>query len=407
MAETYEDTVTKLSPEEENKFMSWSGKMRIEGKINPQEDFSDYDMRGYWKETGGKDISNINNNLPETYKRPNHPTFSTESKYAQGEYKDKYGDLAGTWSGDEFLPPVSEEELYNTYMQEQNEENVRLYQKQQIEDMYGITLEDEDFITNLQPNAMGTLSGKTTEEIANSKNMSPTFVEELCDVSYALFNGLYNFGVSIQELGMAAGASVAEKVAGKEIDFDPAEENKNVFLSKLNMPEPTTGAGKFFSATSQAVAGFVAAPELKIAGVARSVYGAKFLNGLSNVVRGFTADTLAFSANESNFAELLKEYNLPTIETLAKQKDDSFLTKKIKNGLDGAVVGLAVDVLINSAKMFYKAGINRKGINKIYEGTLEYKLPNSENIIDTEFTEIKNTDTVKTQAKQIGYKGDK
>lgn len=409
MSETYEDTITKLSPAEENKFMAWAGQMRIEGKIHQQDDFSDYDMRGYWKETNGKTDLEVGGNFPDKYKRPNHPTFSTESKYAQGEYKDKYGDLAGTWSGDEFLPPVSEEELYNTYNKEQDDERIRLYQKQQIEDMYGIEMEDEDFTTNIQSKAIGNLAGKTTEEIADSKDMSPSFVETLCDVSYGLFNGLYNFGVSIQELGMAGGHYIAEKRVGEDIDFDPVKENKNVFLSKINMPEPVTTQGKFFSAASQATAGFLATPELKIAGVAKTAYGAKFLNGLSNVVRGFTADTMAFSANESNFAELLKEYNLPTIETLAKQKDDSFLTKKIKNGLDGAVVGLAVDALINSSKMFYKAGKQALENRRVYEGILEHPYPTKyyPNIVDVEFTEIKPINKTKKQIKQISYDGDK
>lgn len=38
--------------------------------------------------------SSENNHLPDKYKKPNHPTFSTESIYAKGEYAQH----AGTWT---------------------------------------------------------------------------------------------------------------------------------------------------------------------------------------------------------------------------------------------------------------------------------------------------------------------
>lgn len=72
-------TKTQLSPIEEVMYQSEKNKYKIN-------DY-DYDMRGYYKEYGGVNpilSSNSifdNGHYPDTYKLPNHPTFSTGSKY--------------------------------------------------------------------------------------------------------------------------------------------------------------------------------------------------------------------------------------------------------------------------------------------------------------------------------------
>ena len=63
---------TKLSDKDEAAYQTWA-------KENGREkDVYDYDMRGAWKEGAGQAE---NGHLPDTYKKPNHPTFSDESKY--------------------------------------------------------------------------------------------------------------------------------------------------------------------------------------------------------------------------------------------------------------------------------------------------------------------------------------
>jgi hypothetical protein len=54
----------------------------------------DYDMAGYDKEHGagaGEKVLASGQHLPDTYKQPNHITFSTDSKYS------KPGQEGGTW----------------------------------------------------------------------------------------------------------------------------------------------------------------------------------------------------------------------------------------------------------------------------------------------------------------------
>lgn len=74
---------TKLSPKEEQEFQAWAK------KNNKLRDLYDYDMRGAWKAgVAGKG----GEHSPDTYKKPNHPTFSDESIY---HGKDKF--LGGHW----------------------------------------------------------------------------------------------------------------------------------------------------------------------------------------------------------------------------------------------------------------------------------------------------------------------
>jgi len=87
---------TKLDPEEEKAFQVWRA-----ANVNPRDSGEDYDFRGAWK---AKEVSAINpaDGLPhwsDRFKKPNHPTFSTESVYA----KDR-PDLAGTWDGENYKP---------------------------------------------------------------------------------------------------------------------------------------------------------------------------------------------------------------------------------------------------------------------------------------------------------------
>ncbi len=80
---------TKLSEKDEAEYQKWAKRT---GRANDDED---YDMRGAWLEAKEKGISleNEKGHFPDKYKKPNHPTFSNESKYNGAE-----GARGGTWS---------------------------------------------------------------------------------------------------------------------------------------------------------------------------------------------------------------------------------------------------------------------------------------------------------------------
>jgi hypothetical protein len=66
-------------PHQTNEYLKWA----IEGGKDPEEEEHDYDLRGYYK-AGGKLATPGGNpvHLPDTFKKPNHPTFSDESRYS-------------------------------------------------------------------------------------------------------------------------------------------------------------------------------------------------------------------------------------------------------------------------------------------------------------------------------------
>ena len=75
---------TQLTPEEETAFLKWAQSQNRLG------DLADYDLRGAWK----AQVSQAGNgHFPDTYKKPNHPTFSDESQYSTPEMR------GGHWSG--------------------------------------------------------------------------------------------------------------------------------------------------------------------------------------------------------------------------------------------------------------------------------------------------------------------
>jgi hypothetical protein len=79
---------TRLTPKEEAAFIKWKD------QYAPMDSGEDYDLRGAFKAglKPGKD-----GHWPDTFKKPNHPTFSIESIYAP------YGQ-PGRWQGETFIP---------------------------------------------------------------------------------------------------------------------------------------------------------------------------------------------------------------------------------------------------------------------------------------------------------------
>src|SRR4030095_15848208 len=83
---------TPLTPEEENRFAVWKA------NFAPKDSGADYDLRGAFK--AGLTPDPQTGHWPDTFKKPNHPTFSDQSIYASAA-----PDKAGHWEGDKYIPP--------------------------------------------------------------------------------------------------------------------------------------------------------------------------------------------------------------------------------------------------------------------------------------------------------------
>lgn len=80
---------TKLTPDEEKTFQTWT---KNNNRVN---DTFDYDLRGAWKSNAE---SAQNGHLPDTWKKPNHPTFSDQSMYSnEGQQGGKWVQAGSNW----------------------------------------------------------------------------------------------------------------------------------------------------------------------------------------------------------------------------------------------------------------------------------------------------------------------
>jgi len=77
---------TGLTQDELNEFWKWAND-RYKGQDNVLYEMGAYDIQGAWKDikAGKIQFDPVNGHLPDTYKKPNHPTFSNESRYHSKE----------------------------------------------------------------------------------------------------------------------------------------------------------------------------------------------------------------------------------------------------------------------------------------------------------------------------------
>ena len=85
---------TQLTPEQEQAYQAW----KLQNA--PRDSGADYDLRGAFQ--AGLSPDPQSGHWPDTFKKPGHPTFSNQSQYAAAR-----PDLAGSWQGDNYIPPVA------------------------------------------------------------------------------------------------------------------------------------------------------------------------------------------------------------------------------------------------------------------------------------------------------------
>jgi len=92
---------TVLTAEENVQFQNWLEQQSQKEGRNIAADLKDYDLRGAWKAQAEQAS---NGHLPDTYKKPNHPTFSQESIY------NTTVESGGTWQN---VPPYANKTVFN------------------------------------------------------------------------------------------------------------------------------------------------------------------------------------------------------------------------------------------------------------------------------------------------------
>ena len=88
---------TELSPEEEAKYKAWVESQSKTQKRDISKDEIDYDLRGDWKAGAERDERGHGG---DTFKKPNHPTFSEHSKYHALPDDEGEAHVGGKWVKD-------------------------------------------------------------------------------------------------------------------------------------------------------------------------------------------------------------------------------------------------------------------------------------------------------------------
>jgi len=89
---------TKLTPQEESSYQQWLSDLGKQRGRSAADDDIDYDMRGAWKAGAGM---GDNGHFTDQFKKPNHPTFSTESQYHGAVDADGEEFKGGEWGEDD------------------------------------------------------------------------------------------------------------------------------------------------------------------------------------------------------------------------------------------------------------------------------------------------------------------
>lgn len=114
--------VASLTGDEEKAFRDWYDRYSRSQNLDPNPDAKEhyYDYRTYWKNRTPEQMNDewkLGNHLPDTYKMPGHPTFSTESIYSTRKTP------GGTWKKVGLGPIYDEEFVDSKYTK-----NLRKYQ---------------------------------------------------------------------------------------------------------------------------------------------------------------------------------------------------------------------------------------------------------------------------------------
>jgi hypothetical protein len=131
---------TALSPQEETAFAAWKQKNA------PNDSGQDYDLRGAFK--AGLTPDPQTGHWPDTFKKPNHPTFSDQSQYA------KFAPAqAGHWNGENYEPGAARQSLAQRWLP--HLANAGFPPGQEVDGNYVIAVYDKDTADALRDRLKG------------------------------------------------------------------------------------------------------------------------------------------------------------------------------------------------------------------------------------------------------------
>ena len=354
---------TQLSPEQETAYQAWA---KQQGR---EKDVFNYDLRGAWKELQSGTMSeDERGHLGDKYKKPNHPTFSTESIY-----NGKDGYQGGVWSRegnvDVYTPqhkltPEQAKRLRLYFAQ--NEEGVALNLKDKVYDNPTIQLAPKSVgafdglakgILYPIPNALVRMGSgalmvaskampwvrddflKQMEQASldldkwNRANFgaNPETMGKATQVIHGLVGMLAELGVLTTGVGGAAGLAIkgvgaAEKLRKTSIAVGSALFGTDIGISERNrlvaegVDEDTAFKAGAVSGLLNTI-GAAIPPFLGSSRTWSALYGAG-----SNVALNYAEiSTISYVLDHQDYTELAKQYELNMVDMLVSAGVGAFM----------------------------------------------------------------------------------
>lgn len=354
---------TQLSPDEESAYQAWA---KGQGR---EKDVFNYDLRGAWKELQSGTMSeDERGHLGDKYKKPNHPTFSTESIY-----NGKDGYQGGIWSRngnvDVYTPqhkltPEQAKRLKLYFAQ--NEEGVALNLKDKVYDNPTIQLAPKSVgafdglakgILYPIPNALVRMGSgalmvaskampwvrddflKQMEQASldldkwNRANFgaNPETMGKATQVIHGLVGMLAELGVLTTGVGGAAGLAIkgvgaAEKLRKTSIAVGSALFGTDIGISERNrlvaegVDEDTAFKAGAVSGLLNTI-GAAIPPFLGSSRTWSAMYGAG-----SNVALNYAElSTISYVLDHQDYTELAKQYELNMVDMLVSAGVGAFM----------------------------------------------------------------------------------
>lgn len=354
---------TQLSPDEESAYQAWA---KGQGR---EKDVFNYDLRGAWKELQSGTMSeDERGHLGDKYKKPNHPTFSTESIY-----NGKDGYQGGVWSRngnvDVYTPqhkltPEQAKRLKLYFAQ--NEEGVALNLKDKVYDNPTIQLAPKSVgafdglakgILYPIPNALVRMGSgalmvaskampwvrddflKQMEQASldldkwNRANFgaNPETMGKATQVIHGLVGMLAELGVLTTGVGGAAGLAIkgvgaAEKLRKTSIAVGSALFGTDIGISERNrlvaegVDEDTAFKAGAVSGLLNTI-GAAIPPFLGSSRTWSALYGAG-----SNVALNYAElSTISYVLDHQDYTELAKQYELNMVDMLVSAGVGAFM----------------------------------------------------------------------------------
>lgn len=364
---------TQLTPDEESAYQAWA---KGQGR---EKDVFNYDLRGAWKELQSGTMSeDERGHLGDKYKKPNHPTFSTESIY-----NGKDGYQGGIWSRngnvDVYTPqhkltPEQAKRLKLYFAQ--NEDGVALNLKDKVYDNPTIQLAPKSVgafdglakgILYPIPNALVRMGSgalmvaskampwvrddflKQMEQASldldkwNRANFgaNPETMGKATQVIHGLVGMLAELGVLTTGVGGAAGLAIkgvgaAEKLRKTSIAVGSALFGTDIGISERNrlvaegVDEDTAFKAGAVSGLLNTI-GAAIPPFLGSSRTLSALYGAG-----SNVALNYAElSTISYVLDHQDYTELAKQYELNMVDMLVSAGVGAFMgTAFWRNPLD-------------------------------------------------------------------------